>query len=89
MLRITRVVHNGTAAVRLEGKLLEPWVESLRAECAAVIEAGGRPVIDLSAVTFLDAAGAAAVRELMSAGCEVAGCRGFVGELLGAGQGAQ
>ena len=87
MLRITRVVHNATTALRLEGKLLEPWVESLRAECAAVVQAGGRPVIDLADVTFVDAAGAAAVRELMSAGFEIAGCRGFVGELLGAGQG--
>ena len=89
MLRITRVVHNGTPAVRLEGKLLEPWVEPLRAECAAVVEAGSRPVIDLSDVTFVDAAGAAAVRELMSAGCDIVGCRGFVRELLGAGQGDQ
>jgi len=89
MLRITRVVHNATTALRLEGKLLEPWVESLRAECAAAVEAGDRPVIDLADVTFVDAAGAAAVRELMSAGFEVAGRRGFVGELLGAGQGEQ
>jgi anti-anti-sigma regulatory factor len=89
MLRITRVVHDGTTAVRLEGKLLEPWVESLRAECAVVVKAGGRPVIDLSAVTFVDAAGAAVVREFMAAGYEVAGCRGFIGELLGAGQGEQ
>ena len=88
MLRITRVVNNGTTTVRLEGKLLAPWVEPLCAECAEVVAAAGRSVIDLSAVTFLDDAGALAVRGLIAEGHEVVGCRGFVKELLGAEQGA-
>jgi anti-anti-sigma regulatory factor len=87
MLRITRVVTDESATVRLEGKLLGPWVEPLCAECAAAVAAHGRAVIDLSAATFVDEAGARAVRDLIAAGHEVVGCRGFVKELLGAGQG--
>jgi anti-anti-sigma regulatory factor len=82
MLRITRQDHNGDGlTLRLEGRLLEPWVAELRQESLA---AGTRPLrLDLSAVSFLDAAGVEAVRGLLSQGATLGGCSSFVRELLG------
>lgn len=80
MLRITRLDGNtGTAAtLRLEGKLLGPWVDELVQASAAL----PRVRLDLSAVSFVDAAGMRALRELVRHGATVAACSGFVAELL-------
>ena len=86
MLRISRVVNNGTTVLRLEGRLLGPWVEALRAECAAADGAGRRRLLDLTSVTFLDAAGVRSVHDLSKRGWGVTGCSDFLSELLGAGQ---
>jgi anti-anti-sigma regulatory factor len=83
MLRITRQVEKGNGVtLRLEGRLLEPWVSALRQEFDDA--AGGRSArLDLSAVSFLDAAGVEAVRELLRRGAELRGCSNFVRDLLG------
>ena len=86
MLRISRVVNNGMMVLRLEGRLLEPWVEALLAECAAADGADRRRVLDLSSITFLDAAGVRSVRNLSKRGWGLVGCSDFISELLGAGQ---
>ena len=86
MLRISKVVNDGTITLRLEGRLLEPWVGALAAECAGLDACRGRLVLDLSGVTFLDAAGVRAVRELADRGHKHIVCSGFISELLGAGQ---
>jgi hypothetical protein len=86
MLRISKVVDDGRITLRLEGRLLEPWVEALTAECAGLDGDRRQHVLDLSAVTFLDAAGVRAVRELTGRSLKLIGCSGFISELLGAGQ---
>ena len=90
MMRITRqaaAAQGGTVAVKVkvEGKFLEPWVGEVERECEAAESQAGVPdrvVLDLSAVTFLDAAGTERVRGLMRRGVRVAGCSRFVSELL-------
>lgn len=80
MLRITQTESPGTTqTLKLEGKLLEPWVEEVRWACAA---ADGRLNLDLSGLTFVDQAGARLLRDLLDQGLTVCGCSGFVSELL-------
>ena len=77
MLRITRILEPHSApTLRLEGKLLEPWIEELLQEYADGIR------LDLSAVTFVDTAGAMLLRQLIERGTEIVACSGYVAELL-------
>jgi len=82
MLRITHSKSNGIlSVVKLEGKLLGPWVAELRAlfqEPARV----GDCRLDLSELVFADAAGAALLQELRREGIEIEACSPFVAELL-------
>ena len=68
--------------LKLEGEILEPWVGAVREACTEQGCRSGRLRLDLSAVTFVDAAGARLLRELVGAGIEIAACSGFVAELL-------
>jgi ABC-type transporter Mla MlaB component len=82
MLRITRIAGSDSETLVLEGKLLEPLLGELRQACA---RPNGRPIclrLDLSAVTFVDAAGTQLLRELMDQGIAIAACSGFVAVLL-------
>ena len=82
MLRIT-TIHDGLQTVlKLEGKLMEPWIEEL---CGAwaLAEARGKHVgLDLSDVSFMDAAGTQSLRSLVRRGALLTGCSAFVAELL-------
>jgi ABC-type transporter Mla MlaB component len=84
MLKITKTAEqDGGLTVKLEGKLLEAWVGEVFDACA---EAEGRADpcrLDLSGVTFADAAGAAVLRILIRRGLFVVACSGFLAELLG------
>ena len=69
MLRIT-VVESSSDAVRLrlEGRLTGPWVEELRRTCDLQgLSDGIRLTLDLSDVSFADAAGIELLKELRSA----------------------
>jgi RNA polymerase sigma-70 factor (ECF subfamily) len=82
MLRIPRVAGNSTRTLKLEGKLLGPWVGELRRECAALSAPDGIVCLDLSAVTFADGDGVRLLRELLGGGVTVTACSALVGELL-------
>lgn len=70
MLRISHSERAGAPVLVLEGKLLEPWLEELRAALAP--RRGKSPVkIDLSAVTFADPAGALLLATLARGGVEL------------------
>ena len=83
MLRITRHTGAGSAqTIQLEGKLLGPWLDEVREACAGAMARSGRTRLDLAAVTFVDTAGVALLRELIRHGVEIAACSGYVAELL-------
>ena len=83
MLRITRHTGAGSAqTIQLEGKLLGPWLDEVREACAGAMAGSGRTRLDLAAVTFVDTAGVALLRELIRHGVEIAACSGYVAELL-------
>jgi anti-anti-sigma regulatory factor len=71
-----------TLTLRLEGKLLEPWIGELQAAYDASRVPPDRVRLDLRAVTFMDSAGARYLDGLIRDGARVIGCSAFVAELL-------
>ncbi len=82
MLRITSSNHRSTETLKLEGKLVEPWVAELLQTSSSLLEQGLQIRLDLAAVSFVDAVGAQALRELIRRGVTIGPCSGFVAELL-------
>lgn len=83
MLRISRVPnHDATATLRVEGKLVGPWVSELKEACVEQAAADGAVRLDLSAVSFVDAAGVKLLRELLGREIKLSACSQLVAELL-------
>lgn len=75
MLRITIDEGEESVVLRLEGKLIAPWVAEVE-QCwqRAFTSVGERSVqVDLSAVSFVDTAGEALLARMYAAGFRVAG----------------
>lgn len=93
MLKITEQKDEATQRVALviEGRLAGPWVAELEAYCRGVSEnRQRRTMIDLTGVTFIDAAGRALLARLWQDGAELraSGCltRCVVEEITGSGK---
>jgi anti-anti-sigma regulatory factor len=83
VLRLTRTADShGTKIIKLEGKLVGPWVDEVRKACAAGPDPSSRVNLDLSALVFVDAAGERLLRDLIARGNEVVACSSYVAELL-------
>ncbi len=83
MLRITHTPGPDSISVlRLEGKLLGPWVTELVRLCNELPASPDCLRLDLSGVNFVDASGVAVLRDLIGRGATLAGCSGLVAELL-------
>jgi anti-anti-sigma regulatory factor len=83
MLMITRVDssdHRGT--LKLEGKLLGPWVGELETACREVLATGSPVCLDLRDLTFVDTEGARLLASVIRDGAQVTGCSGFVAGML-------
>jgi ABC-type transporter Mla MlaB component len=68
--------------LKLEGKLLGPWTGELLAQLPQDDQSLRRVRLDLLDVSFVDAAGATLLRELVRRGVVVDGISSFVAELL-------
>jgi ABC-type transporter Mla MlaB component len=83
MLRITRLADvEPQQTLRLEGKLTGPWVAELERVCVQQLEPMSRVRLDLSAVSFVDAAGVNLLRDLLGRGVTVGACSGLIAKLL-------
>jgi hypothetical protein len=83
MLRITELNEKTSGrTLRLEGKLLGPWVEELRKACTPNGPATRVAHLDIAAVSYVDAPGARLLRELMQRGVILAPCSRYLAELL-------
>jgi len=83
MLRLSRIAGMHPAqTIKLEGKLLGPWVDEVRQVCAGGTDPAGRISLDLSDLTFVDAAGEGLLLDLIARGIEVVACTSYVAELL-------
>ena len=83
MLRISRSAASPSLATLLvEGRVVAEWVPVLERECWLALQENGHVQLDLSAVTFVDGRGLAALRHLSSKDLEIVNCPEFIGELL-------
>jgi ABC-type transporter Mla MlaB component len=83
VLRITHAQgHDSIWTLKLEGKLLGPWVTELAQSCEELPCPLHGLRLDLSAVTFVDEPGVALLRDLIGRGATLAACSGLVAELL-------
>jgi hypothetical protein len=82
MLRISEFRRDEARVVRLEGKLLEPWVEEVQGLFAG-LEVATLPELDLSGLSFVDRAGVEMLQRLQRQGVRINACSPFVTELIG------
>lgn len=83
MLRITTIEEEGLPVLlKLEGKLLTPWIGELEEACRRAGEPSLETRLDLTGLSFMDEAGTMALRELIRRGVRLAGCSPLVTELL-------
>ena len=90
MLKITKLeAAQDGAVLKLEGRLVGPWVGQLR-EIAEAELAQDRPVaFEVSQLSFVDRLGEELLRELVRRRVRLEGPTGFVRELLKANGGAR
>ena len=72
----------GKVTLRLEGQVSGPWVEELRRSCEQVLATGGRLILDLADVSFIDRNGVALCSCLQSRQVTFLHCSPFVTEQL-------
>jgi anti-anti-sigma regulatory factor len=83
VLRISRsAVSPSLTTLRVEGRVVAEWVFVLEQECLRALQESGHVRLDLSAVTFVDGRGLAALRRLGANALEIINCPEFIGELL-------
>jgi hypothetical protein len=83
VLKITEIARNDSGRTfKLEGKLLGPWVDEVRNVCMQPLDRLEQVGLDLAAVTFVNAAGAELLRELIRQGIIITRCSAFVAEML-------
>jgi hypothetical protein len=83
MLRITTIQSGDSpATLKLEGKLLEPWIGELDEACRRACLPAGAATLDMSGISFVDTPGTIALRNLRRRGMRIVGCSPLVTELL-------
>lgn len=83
MLRIARIDKPGTACtLRLEGRLIGPWVEELRRACEDALATTYSVTVDLAGVSFVDRPAIPLLLSLRQRGVVLANCSGFVSAVL-------
>ena len=73
---------NLSVTLKLEGRVVGPWVAELRQVCEKLLTEGRALKLDLADVTFADASGVAALSGFKSRGVTFTNCSPFVEEQL-------
>jgi hypothetical protein len=68
--------------LKLQGKLLSPWISELESACGRAQVPSNRVHLDLLGLTFIDADGARSLECLIRDGARVVACSGFAAEML-------
>jgi hypothetical protein len=83
MLRITTQSTDESAVLlKLEGKLLGPWVEELERSINGSMRRPNALRLDLSALTFADGVGIQVLSKLIRGGAILTACSGYIAALL-------
>ena len=83
MLKISPIEPvNQSVTLRLEGRVVGPWVEELRQVCEPLVGSGGRLNLDLAEVSFADDRGVGLLAGLRKHGTKLLNTTPFVAEQL-------
>ena len=83
MLRISIIDESeGRVRLSLEGWLVGPWVDELRKQSEQALSEAKTLTLDLGQVLFVDARGAALLRELATRQVEHVNCSTFLSQQL-------
>ena len=83
MLKISQVEPvNHAITLRLEGRVVGPWVAELQNSCEEVLMEGRSLKLHLADVEFMDAQGVALLSSLRSRGVSLLECSPFAAEQL-------
>src|SRR6516162_7761860 len=82
MLRITEKGINGNVVLKLEGRIVGPWVTELERAATRILDKGCNLQLDLADVSYVDRAGVMLMKEFKRRGIVLEGCSPFVAEEL-------
>lgn len=83
MLKISQAGKaNRSVTLKLEGRVVGPWVGELRQVCELVLSEGRSLKLDLTDVSFADAGGVVVLANLRARGTKLLGATPFVDEQL-------
>ena len=83
MLKISQIKPvNHTVTLRLEGRVVGPWVTELQHSCEEVLTEGRSLKLHLADVEFMDVQGVALLSSLRSRGVSLLECSPFAAEQL-------
>jgi anti-anti-sigma regulatory factor len=83
MLKISPIGSgNHSVTLRLEGRMVGPWVSEARETCENILDEGRKVKLNLTEVSFVDQDGVKFLADLVSRGVKLAGCSLFVEEQL-------
>ena len=83
MLKISPIKPvNHAVILRLEGRVVGPWVTELQKSCEEVLIEGRTLTLDLADVEFMDTQGVALLSNLCSRGVTLLECSPFAAEQL-------
>ena len=82
MLKISELAVEHAVTLKLEGRLIGPWVEALRDVCENRLQDGRRWQLDCTDVSYADRAGVFLLLKLQAHGVELMNCSSFLAEEL-------
>jgi ABC-type transporter Mla MlaB component len=82
MLRITTLEANGAVTLKLEGRVVGPWVDVLREHCESILTRESRVDLDLADILFIDSSGVALLRQLTTRQVALTNCSPFTAQQL-------
>jgi ABC-type transporter Mla MlaB component len=82
MLKISEPLANHAITLKLEGRLIGPWVAELKKTCEQHLAAERRIHLDFADVTFADRTGLALLLRLRAQGVTLVNCSPFLEEEL-------
>ena len=85
MLKISEPTANHATTLKLEGRLVGPWVNQLRDICETHLAQERRVRLDFSDEAYADRCGVSLLIHLRARGVELVNCSPFLAEELKAG----
>ena len=82
MLKISEPTASHDVTLKLEGRLIGPWVNELREVCEVLLASERRLALNLAEVEFVERNGVALLSALQSRGVSLAECSPFLREQL-------